>query len=168
MSSINIEVLSIKTESKKNSRGGTYEEMNVAHRLEDGSIVGFKLFDFAAAPAVWNALKTAQSGAYFSVDREKDKTGKYWQWAAIHRQDAAPPPSAKPITTPTKPTYETPEERAKKQVYIIRQSSIASAVELLKDHGAQPNVDLVIKTAKAFEAYVIGKGFDDMLSDEIE
>lgn len=179
MSSINIEVLSTQVQQKKNSKGGTYEEMTVAHRLDDGQIVGFKLFDFACPPGVWNTLKGAPTGSFFSVDREKDKSGKYWQWVGIHRQDAPSAASMASQTSnvgmiqggvrpvPTKPTYETPEERAQKQVYIIRQSSIASAVDLLKDHGKQPNVDEVIKVARAFEAYVFGNTIEDLVSDEI-
>ena len=50
--------------------------------------------------------------------------------------------------------YETAEERARRQVYIIRQSSLGTAVELL---GSGASVADVINTAKQFEAYVFSK-----------
>ena len=50
--------------------------------------------------------------------------------------------------------YETKEERAARQVYIIRQSSLSTAVELL---GQGKSVADVIATAKQFEAYVFSK-----------
>ena len=49
---------------------------------------------------------------------------------------------------------ETKEERAARQVYIIRQSSLSTAVELL---GQGKSVDEVIKVAKQFETYVFDK-----------
>ena len=66
--------------------------------------------------------------------------------------------------------YETKEERAQRQVYIIRQSSISSAVELL---GTGAKTADVIATAKEFEAYVFAKeanptkevNFDDLEDD---
>ena len=66
--------------------------------------------------------------------------------------------------TPTRVTgsnYETKEERAARQVYIIRQSSLATAVDLL---GQGASTDTVIETAKVFEAYVLGNpgSFDDL------
>lgn len=59
--------------------------------------------------------------------------------------------------TATKSTYETPEERAVKQIYIVRQSSISSAIGLLTT-GAKvpPDADAVLEVAKKFETFVFG------------
>ena len=63
--------------------------------------------------------------------------------------------TSKPSTSP-KSTYETPEERAKRQVLIVRQSSLSSAIELLKTDKKSPTVPEVLQVAKQFEAYVFG------------
>ena len=54
-------------------------------------------------------------------------------------------------------TYETPEERAKKQVYIVRQSSIANAIQfyaLVNVEDVTNSVENILATAKQFEHYV--------------
>jgi hypothetical protein len=62
--------------------------------------------------------------------------------------------SVSSIVSP-KSTYETPEERAKKQIYIVRQSSIGSAIDMLSvGSKSPPKVDEVIAVAKQFEEYV--------------
>ena len=144
----------------------TYKVMTVAFKnLAANKVDAKKIMSFAADKGVWEILSKATKGDTFSVDEEKDAKG-FWQWTAIHRQDGTPRPAATP--TPTKPSYETPEERANRQVLIVRQSSLASAVELCKDHGKQPNPDEVIKVAKQFEAYVFGTGIDALTNDLVD
>ena len=48
----------------------------------------------------------------------------------------------------------TPEERAKKQVYIVRQSSISSAIAYATGVKAVKTVDELLGIAKMFESYV--------------
>lgn len=155
-----IQLIDVSIEDVPTAKGG-YKAMSVAFKdLSSGKVDAKKLVSFSADKGVWETLAKAAKGDTFSVDTEKDEKG-YWQWVGIHRQDGAP----KATVVPTKPTYETPDERAQKQVYIVRQSSVASAVELLKDHGKQPNPDEVIKVARQFEAYVFGKGIADLTDD---
>lgn len=72
--------------------------------------------------------------------------------------------------TPTKEAvrsnYETPEERAKRQVMIVRQSSITAALKLFELGGSGgggfvPDEAQVITSAKIFEAYVLGEKHPD-------
>lgn len=58
-------------------------------------------------------------------------------------------------TRVTGSNYETKEERAARQVYIIRQSSISSAIDLLKD--SKPTVEGVLNVAKQFEEYIFSE-----------
>lgn len=64
-------------------------------------------------------------------------------------------------------TYETPEERAKKQVYIVRQSSLSNALTALAI-GAKtpPKPDEVIELARKYEDYVFGKTSLPPIPDE--
>ena len=54
-----------------------------------------------------------------------------------------------PIPSP-KSTYATSEERAKTQIYIVRQSSISNAIAL----SPKASVETILALAKQFEAYV--------------
>ncbi len=97
------------------------------------------------------------------VDVVTVKEGDYWQWKAIAKEGDAPP-----RVEATKSTggggkvigsnYETAEERARRQVYIVRQSSIASAIQLIDKESIEKAkaVDEVLGIAKRFEDYVFG------------
>src|SRR5690606_32546457 len=92
--------------------------------------------------------------------------GNWTQLKVINNLTPQVPTSTQQVT---KSTYETPEERAErraldkekfafekeKQKLIIRQSSLANAVNLLKGSGDE-TVEQIIEFAKEFEAYVIG------------
>ena len=62
---------------------------------------------------------------------------------------------AGPVTV-NKPQYETADERALRQVMIVRQSSLAQAVALLSANGGKKNSPQdVISIAKVFENWVM-------------
>lgn len=166
MSTKHITVIAVDVEDATSKNGKKYKQATVTHKDASGKVDNKKINDMFHKD-VFETLVKAEKGDTFSVEQEKNDAG-YWNWVAIHRQDAPVGQQAVPaksFPTPTKPTYETPEERAQKQVYIIRQSSVASAVELLKDHGKQPDVAEVIRVAKAFETYVFGKTMEDLEDD---
>lgn len=108
-------------------------------------------------PSVFNHIKGLAKGDSLNVQTEKDANG-YWQWTGIGGDNAVATETkqATPATggRVTGSNYETKEERAARQVYIIRQSSLSTAVELL---GQGKSVADVIATAKEFEAYVFSK-----------
>lgn len=116
-------------------------------------------------------MADAQPGQTFDVKTEKDDKG-YWQWTSVERvapgaaAEVAPAPSAstsRSASANTAPaqrtnTYETPEERAIKQVYIVKQSSVANAIALLSvGVKSPPSVDAVLETAQKFTDFVFGK-----------
>jgi hypothetical protein len=163
MQTINIEVVDVKVEQK-----GKSNRMIVTHKeLDSGKLDGKQLVEFYTDKTVWSTLASAKSGDFFAIDREKNDAG-YWEWRAVHRQDSPPVPSTtgavKQATTQARSTYETPEERAARQILIVRQSSVASAVAYLKGETDKPDPDYVVAVAKRFEAYVLGtdKEFDDV------
>lgn len=92
-----------------------------------------------------------------------DGAQPYPKWLAANKLGNGAPAigvqsqAATPVAAKTTSTYETSEERAKKQVYIIRQSSISAAINLLGTGAKTPAaISLVLDTAKAFEDYVFG------------
>lgn len=76
----------------------------------------------------------------------------------------------KAYTSP-KSTYETPEERAKRQVYIIRQSSLTNAISVLKTEKNTPTPADVFALAQEMVDWVMENdvkspaSFDDMMDD---
>ena len=149
-----IEILAV-TPTTKPTAKGSYTQLDVAFK-KDGKTEGKKIMSFGAGKKAYEVLKGAQFGQTFTITSEKNEQSGYWDWVDASNGAVASgssPSRATPTTSP-KSTYETPEERAKKQVYIVRQSSISAAVELLKTEKKQPTAQEVISTAKEFEAYV--------------
>lgn len=136
--------------------------------LKDGSAETRQIRSFAAP----NVYATLEGYKNFPVDVNVivKKEGKYWNWKDIEspQQKEGNIGNANPVRPATGKVlgsnYETPEERAKKQVYIVRQSSISAAIELLKaknPKGVEASIEEVIEVARKFEAYV----FDTSLAD---
>lgn len=168
-----IEVLSVSVEHMPGKNGG-YKKAEIAFKDSEGKVQGKKIMSFSN-PVVFNTLSEAKQGDKFDVTSQKDDKG-FWQWTAISVADisgsGSSPSSGSFNTTNTmtkaspapKSNYETPEERATRQVYIIRQSSISNAIAMLaaaNDKKTAINPDTVIHVAKHFEAYVFGTKFDD-------
>lgn len=146
-----IEVIDVAVEEQAKN-GRTFSVMTVTYKdVSTGKIDAKKLFSFSADKNLWGTLKSASKGTVLSVEVEKGDRG-YWEWT---RMVDTP---AKGNSTAVRPNWETPEERAARQLYIIRQSSIASAVEFLKDKTE--SVERVLTVAAEFEKYVLGKDFD--------
>lgn len=159
-----IQVVNVEISTKPTAKS-SYQIAEVAYKnLATGKLEGKKIMSFTNKE-VFSEIAAAKSGEVFDVTSEKDEKG-YWQWTAVKRQaaGAAPAPANKGgavgmATTSPKSTYETPEERAKKQIYIVRQSSLSSAIDLLSV-GAKtaPDVGKVVEVAKQFEDFVFGVG----------
>jgi len=171
-----INIVDVGTPSTKaSSNGRSYQEIEVTYKTENGQVSNKKLMSFSN-PSVFNHIKGLGKGDAVNVTTVKNAKG-YWDWTGIGNE------GDEPVATQSKPAaatqsggrvtgsnYETKEERAARQVYIIRQSSLSTAVELL---GPGKSVDDVIKVAKQFEAYVFAKdanptkevNFDDLEDD---
>ena len=65
--------------------------------------------------------------------------------------------SAAPTTRVTGSNYETPAERAIKQVYIVKQSSISAAVALANSNKEKATPEEIITNAQKFVDWVFGK-----------
>lgn len=137
---------------------GKYKQAEIAFKdLAKGQVSSKKLMSFTN-PVVYKTLVDAKNGEIYTIDMEKNEKG-YWDWikavisTSVDTSNAVPPSKA---NVAPKSTYETPEERAKKQVYIVRQSSISAAIDTLKTDKKNPTVAEVINVAKQYEDYVFG------------
>lgn len=157
-----IEVLSVGEEQTTKTARGGYQHIEVAYK-KDGKIEGKKIMSFSN-PAVFKAVKGLNAGDVATVTAEKGEPNasgqSFWQWTNV--STGGEPASVGSVTKASTPTaatkpvsnYETREERELKQRYIVRQSSITAAINLL---GAKAKtIDDVTTVAKQFESYVFG------------
>ena len=181
---MNITILSIDIKTVPTAKG-SYQTADVAYKNNSfqGKVEGKKVMSFGATKDSFTTLAQAQPGQTYEVTIVKNDKG-YNDWVSMAQ---AQPGAASPVATPQasavgkapaatpRSTYETPEERAQRQVLIVRQSSLSSAVALLTA-GAKtpPSAQAVVDVAKEFENYVFGivgtatdsGGIADMQSDE--
>lgn len=149
---ITVEVLSVSVEDK-----GKYRMCEVAYKGNDGKITSKKLMSFNY-PEVFNSFANAKQGNVFSVEMVKNDKG-YWDWTTATTGGAMSKPAPASIGNASpKSTYETAEERANRQVLIVRQSSLSNAVEFLGLNTKKiPTAQEVVEVASFFESYVFGK-----------
>lgn len=164
MANINITILNV-TNTTVPTAKGSYQKLDVAYKNNtfQGKVEGKTLMSFGANKPAFEAFSQNPVGESFDVEVVKNDKG-YNDWvkvtkAGVAQASSAPTPSFgnKTGNPAPKSTYETPEERAQRQVYIIRQSSIASAVAALSAGAKAPvKVDDVTAYAQTLVDYVMG------------
>jgi hypothetical protein len=178
MAQINITVLSIEPKSAVSAKGKPYELVEIAyknHSFQD-KIESAKINQYNT---VFSIAKTMQVGSSYEIVKEKDSSG-YFQWLSIlptvngipanspaaayvarasGQQIPNPTPvAAAPYQAPPNRSFETSEERASKQVYIVKQSSLSNAIATLAiGSKTTPDKEKVIELAQAYTDFVFGK-----------
>lgn len=149
--------------------GGSYPGSRLSYRDETGALKEQAFHQMALKFGNLKAqLEAVKPGDVIEITKEKK--GEYWNVISIVPATAGAVQSTATKTTPSaspKSTYETPEERATKQIYIVRQSSISNAIALLAIGAKnEQSSDEALKIAKQFEEFVFGtqKGFDDHIA----
>ncbi len=152
---IEIEILSMTANNM-----GKYTMYELAFK-KDGKVEGKKVPDFTIQSGK-ELLANAKQGTKLSVTivKESAKDGKeYWQWKQIEASTGVVANTHTSTGSPApRSTYETPEERKVKQDFIIRQSSLSSAIGVLTAGAKAPpkSVD-VISLAEEFVGFVYGR-----------
>lgn len=166
-----VKILDVNIEKVVKGRN-MYQVATVAYS-SNGEARTQKVMSFAN-PDVFKSLPDFV-GKEADVTVTKNDSG-YNQWAAIKAPgsevpEASPTATAAAGTRVTGSNYETREERANKQVYIVKQSSIGSAIETLAAMGELSSPARVIEVAQIYVDYVLGtlddKSIVDMKSDDI-
>lgn len=170
MSTMQIEVVANPVSTVPTAKG-SYQVIDLAYKNKSfqDKLEGKKVMSFTNKD-VFAALQKASFGDIFEISRVKNDKG-FWDWTAANSGGDVPAQSsggASPMasnnntasvktgTVTPKSNYETAEERAARQVLIVRQSSISSAVDLAVANKVKDPQE-VIKIAQTFEAYVFGK-----------
>jgi hypothetical protein len=171
---LNITILNVSVTTVPTAKG-SYQVADVAFKNNSfgGKVEGKKIMSFGAGKEAFGVLSAAQPGAVFEVTTNKNDKG-YIDWVSLVPAQAGIAPAAAPQqrqvstqTGATRSNFETPEERAQRQVSIVRQSSLSNAVATLSVGAKKLEADDVIALAKRYEAFVHGKdagptGFDDL------
>jgi len=173
-----ISILNVQSTTQTAKSGKPYQQLEVAYKnlTFSGKIESKKLMPFGAQKAAFDALANAATGSVFEVTVVKNDAG-YNDWTACVQAapgsiNNAAVTSAKPTAgnaVQVKSTYETPEERAKKQVYIIRQSSLSAAIGSLSV-GAKSALKAsdVIAVAEEYYAWVMQSPQDAVKQDMLD
>ena len=152
-----LSIISVNVAPKTSAAGKPYQNAEVIYKnLDSGKVENKNINQYSK---VFKQVSEAQAGQVFAVKVEKDDKG-YWQWIGFDRQlgeAAAPGNNAAPAPAARQGTWETPEERAQKQVYIIKQSSLSNAIETLSI-GAKspPTKEAVLALAQYYTDWVFG------------
>lgn len=161
---LSIEIVNVQATTKPTAKG-SYIQLDVAFkRLDTGKIEGKKVMSFTNKD-VYDKLSKATNGQQLAITTEKNEKSGYWDWTQVNplgASDAAPVAGGTTGTTKAgfvspKSTYETAEERAARQVLIVRQSSLAQAVDSLKNDKKAPVKAEVLALAEDYAAWVFQK-----------
>ncbi len=158
---MNIQIIATSVETKPTAKG-SYQQLEVTYKnlTYQGKVESKKLMSFGANAAAFKTLSNAPTGSQWEVTVVKNAQGyNDWPTVVAASSDAAPAAAstgALPKTQPgqTRSTYETPEERAQRQVLIVRQSSLSAAVSTLAVGAKNVKPEEVLALAKTYENYV--------------
>lgn len=160
-----VSIISVSISSKQSKAGKGYQNAEVVYKnLDSGKVENKNITQYST---IFKAVADAQSGQVFDVKSEKNDGG-YWEWTSFVRDTNPAAAAATSVATPAKGgTWETPEERAKKQVYIIKQSSLSAAVAMLTP-GAKTalSVDQVVAVAQQLTDFVLGTHKTDIFEEK--
>jgi hypothetical protein len=140
--------------------GKTYQVCELAYKTDEGKTKGMKLFGFGAQKANYDvASKAAQGDVLEAQFRQNDKG--YWEFSSLtstgEKEVVQASAGAAHNAGATKSNWETSDERAARQVLIVRQSSLSSAVAFVEAVKQKATVEDVVGIAKVFEDFVFGK-----------
>lgn len=149
-----IEIVNVVENTKTNKAGKSYTELEVIYKNDEGKAQTKKIMSFSN-PSVYKAVKATNAGDKLEVTTQKDDNG-YWQWTGVGGEvktvsGASSTPTATKVVGST---YETKEERAVKQKYIVRQSSLTTAIEIMKVGAKNLDKYEVIALAEELESWV--------------
>lgn len=168
---------------KQTKKGDDYTLFEVTYKDAEGKTNSYKAMPFGlpAKKKVNSVLATLQTPILVDVDMEKEPgtDGKeYWAWTNV--KPASEKPKAQDIPSTAQGYAAKPSgDEQDRQVLIVRQSSISSAVAFLASDksGSGATADDVLQTAQRFEDFVFGRVTtgpkdngrpEDMTEDDID
>jgi ABC-type phosphate transport system substrate-binding protein len=132
---LQINVINVSIEDK-----GKYQMAEVVYKDDRLETKTKKLMSFTN-PSTYATLKNAKNGEAYEITQIKNDKG-FWDWTSATKADAAAAATGAKSFTPTKSSYETTEERARRQVLIVKQSSLSAAIAHLNARADKDEYDI--------------------------
>lgn len=163
MSQMIIKVVAVEVGNGVTKTGKDYKFLDVMFKNVsfDNKAESKKIMPFGSKE-VYATLESAKAGDTFTILREKDKDG-FWQWIGIAEGQVTlettmpatnnKPAAAAATTAAPKSSFETAEERAKRQSLIVRQSATATAVAYLNHNKKNYTLQDILDTADVLYNY---------------
>lgn len=157
-----ITVLKSEVVKATGKNGKPYQVAELGYKTEEGKVKGMRIMPFGDQKAIFDVAAQAEKGDVLEAQFHQNEKG-YWEFQSLEvTGEKSTTSEAVGTTGSSKPAakggnWETSEERAARQVLIVRQSSISSAVALVEATKLKASTEDVIKIAKEFEAYVLGQ-----------
>jgi hypothetical protein len=152
----NMTVVAVEAKSAMSKANKPYKLVELAYKNNtyQGKLESVKINQYAPTFA---AVSGMQQGQVYDVTKEKDASG-FYQWLSVSQLAPGAAPTLPQAAVPTsvaqaKSAYA--EQDAKKQIYIVKQSAVKAAVDLLSI-GAKtpPSTQSVLEQAQKFVDYV--------------
>ncbi len=152
---MDIQVVSVGQPQQISKNGKAWDEIEINYISKNGP-ANRKIKSFEGE--VFKQVKSLKEGDNAKVTLLKE--GNFWNWKDVQKDAAAP--AVLTITSLSAPQaakktgdWETSDERAKKQYYIVRQSSISSAIAYFNSgNQVAHSVEEILEVAKKFEEFV--------------
>lgn len=155
-----ITVLKSAVVSATGRNGKPYKVCELGYKTEEGKVKGMRIMPFDDQKAVFDVAAQAEKGDVLEATFRQNEKG-YWEFGSLEvtGEKVTSAEAAEPQKRPnqTGGNWETKEERAARQVLIVRQSSVSSSIAFFEVSKTKPTVEDVIKVAKEIEAYVMGQ-----------
>ena len=146
-----------------------YFTLEVNYKDESGKVAGKKLLSFNH-PLVFNTMKAAQAGESYEIKTVKNDAG-YWDWTEARKVEGGEvtkqaQTSTQQFAASSTDRFETKEERAQRQVLIVRQSSLSNAVETLAVGAKAVKPQDVLDLAAVYEEWVYsGRSYGSQVAE---
>lgn len=160
---VKIQVIATAIETKQGAKN-SYQQLEVTYKdLDKNKVASKKVMSFAKPETVFKSLVTAKPTDVYDIELLKNEGTGYWDWTSATKStnvqqastSVGAPASVTSTSTTSKGGWETPEERAKKQIYIVRQSSLSTAAAILSvGVKSAPKANELISYARELENYV--------------
>ena len=157
----NISVIAVEKTTATSKAGKPYQLVEVSYKnLTSGKVESNKVNQYSD---LYSTAAGMQVGEQYTITKEK--VNDFWNWTKIVQaapgtqlQGEANTSKAKEVGQQIKGNWETAEERAKKQVLIVKQSTLAQAVATLAVGSKAVKPEDVLELAQKYTDWVFGTG----------
>lgn len=155
-----IKVIEVATENK-----GRWSRLSVKYQNQEGLPQAKDVMSFGPTKDTFLILSQAKRGDEYEITAEKNEKG-YWDWVEAKKTghsevatNALPAAQQAP-----RGNFETAEERAARQILIVRQSSLATAVEYLNHNKKNYEAQEILNVATIFESFIFGNKIQEVVT----